>query len=555
MGNITVRDAAQLLKKHGARLENNNDGLDKPLNNITFFVHGNSDKDMLTGREMIIIPYNRTYQSEDYSSFLMGLLNYLVKSDIAALLIYRNVGGDFTLSPEVIDYSNTLKIPLLSIGNNISYTTVVSEIYMTIFDSESFDWNSYSKIISEFSGILLSPKATFDMVSDKLAELVQQNVVIFDSYGFVITHSANKDNSLLTLSEMHDLFAIISKSFSKDSPDEMIQKQITIGERQYLCTLYRTQFKSSLFYVALVNNNFNCATKPHFIHTALFQATRAIALIKNRDSQQYQIKERKLTDFYDTLFYNRNFTEQQLKIKAASCGIDIHGKHQAVKILPDIVPEADDDDKINETLTHIIASILRSHFRKVFIITIEGGFAAFLQYHDDYSAAEHKKKIINALSQVEKALTSSHSVTSVRFGVGKEQDSIFLLQESLRQANDAIKLGGKIACKDDICFWGEMGIYSLLTADSMELFYNMSHNALASISHILGKNSERILDTLENYFDTNCSLLKTAQIMDLHVNTIKYRIAKAKSLLNESMFEGGEEQLLLHLLLKMRHLF
>ena len=129
-----------------------------------------------------------------------------------------------------------------------------------------------------------------------------------------------------------------------------------------------------------------------------------------------------------------------------------------------------------------------------------------------------------------------------------------MLRDSLCQANNAIKLGQKIAYPGNIYFYGEMGIYSLLSADSTEHFHKMCRNELIIISQALGKNADSTLDTLEVYFDTNCNLKETAEVMDIHINTVKYRIDKAKSTLNCFVIKNNEGGLKLHLLLKMRHL-
>lgn len=82
----------------------------------------------------------------------------------------------------------------------------------------------------------------------------------------------------------------------------------------------------------LISDSFDTNINAQFIKTALFQASRSLALVELKSIDNSRIKEAELSDFYGTLFSNATISENQLIIKAANCGIEINAQHQAIII-------------------------------------------------------------------------------------------------------------------------------------------------------------------------------------------------------------------------------
>lgn len=70
-----------------------------------------------------------------------------------------------------------------------------------------------------------------------------------------------------------------------------------------------------------------------------------------------------------------------------------------------------------------------------------------------------------------------------------------------------------------------------------------------------GRDNTSLLDTLEVFLDSNESLIATSKKLDIHVNTVKYRIERIKKIIGDETFNNCDTKLKLHLALKVRKIF
>jgi sugar diacid utilization regulator len=149
-------------------------------------------------------------------------------------------------------------------------------------------------------------------------------------------------------------------------------------------------------------------------------------------------------------------------------------------------------------------------------------------------------------------LSKLPDVNRLFVGVGEVQDSLMLLSRSCRQANHAIALGRKISGNDGLFFFGQMGIYSLVDAKSMEELHSNCFNELEEFANICGVNAGIYLETLEAYFDSGESPAAVASVLGLHINTVRYRMKKITELLGADFFKDGKEKMRMYFLIKMQ---
>ncbi|MDI9461256.1 MAG: helix-turn-helix domain-containing protein [Bacillota bacterium] len=556
---LTVRDAIQLLQNYGVKLENDNEGLSNPIRSITFFIDENPDPSLLMGSELVIIPHGQIDLGNDNKviAFIEESANY----GISALLFYYDVGTNLNLSSTAFKLSNELKMPIISVDKSVAYSTIALEIYSAIFNHD-FDWSNYSRLIEEFSSIMLLSEASFDMIVATLAKITQQDVIVLDRYGFVMcNYFVSENHFLLRNPEILTLFSEMTTILFNDSAEKLVYKKITIDYKCYLCTLCRTKFFNFLYYFVLISDSFDTNINAQFIKTALFQASRSLALVELKSIDNSRIKEAELSDFYGTLFSNATISENQLIIKAANCGIEINAQHQAIIIelvacegYGKLFLKNSNYSNIKGTLTRMIELSLSDCYKTVFVMAIEDGFAVFAQLYNHLLEDQNRELLNKTLDSLRKTLKSWQHISEIYIGVGMKQDSLIMLRDSLSQANEAIKLGQKISFPGNIYYYGELGIYSLLSASTMGQIKQICYNELTKFNQLLGSDADSILETLETFLDTNCSYKDTAIVMNIHTNTVRYRISKVREILNILTDDCTDELLRVHIILKMRHL-
>ncbi|MEY8001341.1 PucR family transcriptional regulator [Clostridium sp. Mt-5] len=119
----------------------------------------------------------------------------------------------------------------------------------------------------------------------------------------------------------------------------------------------------------------------------------------------------------------------------------------------------------------------------------------------------------------------------ISIGIGGFWQRLKDLKYSVNKAEKALKIL-KIF-KSNICSYDEIGIYRLLfqigKKDGMEIFY---HEILGKLIDYDTKNSTKLVETLKTYIDENCNLIKTAKLLFIHKNTLKYRIKRIEEISN-----------------------
>jgi purine catabolism regulator len=161
----------------------------------------------------------------------------------------------------------------------------------------------------------------------------------------------------------------------------------------------------------------------------------------------------------------------------------------------------------------------------------------------------HLREIYECVREKAAAMPESPEIL---IGVGLPCESLMQLVQSYRQASRAIALGRKTAREQGLFFFGRMGVYSLLDAKSTDEFNENCASEIDRLRSRFGDHAEMYFTTLEIYFDSGELLGAAAKRMDIHVNTVKYRLNKIKDALGEAVFKDGAEKLRLYLLIKMR---
>lgn len=106
------------------------------------------------------------------------------------------------------------------------------------------------------------------------------------------------------------------------------------------------------------------------------------------------------------------------------------------------------------------------------------------------------------------------------------------LPNAFRRATRAFKVAQQVGLTG-LQSLESLGLIASVVADK-EIAAVLTETYLAPI-HQLGEYGETLLDTVRSYTANNCQIDATAQELDLHVNTVRYRIAKFEEILGVSL--------------------
>jgi len=142
----------------------------------------------------------------------------------------------------------------------------------------------------------------------------------------------------------------------------------------------------------------------------------------------------------------------------------------------------------------------------------------------------------------------------VASGISRPARGLSALREAYREAKDAVSIAHELGDAEKTTFYGDLKLYQLLLAlkernlDHMRSFYQETLGPL--VDHDNRKQSD-LVRTLTGFFEANGNLAKAAQDLDVHRNTLVYRLERISELTDLDL-NDADNRLILHLSLKIQ---
>lgn len=143
---------------------------------------------------------------------------------------------------------------------------------------------------------------------------------------------------------------------------------------------------------------------------------------------------------------------------------------------------------------------------------------------------------------------------NIMCGVGRPAVGLTDLRASFEDAERALALGEQLWQETHIAFFGDLSLNELLMNVSRhEQIYLFCRNWLSSILDYDQQNNSDLLLTLSVYFANNGNMAATAKQLNVHRNTLVYRLNRIAEITQLDM-DDADVQLNLHLAIKAYHL-
>jgi len=149
------------------------------------------------------------------------------------------------------------------------------------------------------------------------------------------------------------------------------------------------------------------------------------------------------------------------------------------------------------------------------------------------------------------ARTPSGLVTA---GISRPTVGLAALRAAYREAKDAVSIAQELGDIEKTTFYGDLKLYQLLLAlkehnlAHLHRFYDETLGPL--VEHDERKQSD-LIRTLNGFFEANGNLAQAAKDLDVHRNTLVYRLDRISDL-TELDLNDAENRLILHLSLKIQ---
>ena len=169
---------------------------------------------------------------------------------------------------------------------------------------------------------------------------------------------------------------------------------------------------------------------------------------------------------------------------------------------------------------------------------------------DDEGAA--LPRIRSSIEAVRDQLSARLPTGLVAAGISRPAEGMSHLREAYREARDAVVIAHELGDLDSTTYYGDLKLYQLLLTlkernlEQLQQFYSDALGPL--VAHDKRKQSD-LIRTLSGFFAANGNLAKAAQELDVHRNTLVYRLERIAELTKMDL-DDSDNRLILHLALK-----
>ncbi|MGV2436977.1 MAG UNVERIFIED_CONTAM: helix-turn-helix domain-containing protein [Anaerolineae bacterium] len=156
------------------------------------------------------------------------------------------------------------------------------------------------------------------------------------------------------------------------------------------------------------------------------------------------------------------------------------------------------------------------------------------------------------IEEIRNQLADRISHSWVGAGVSRSITGVRGLRDGYREARDALRISSELGLRRQVTLYSDLKLYQLLLVmkeksfDEMARFHKDTLGAL--LEHDERKQGE-LMRTLVGFFDANGNLAKAAIDLDVHRNTLVYRLERIAELTNLDL-DDPDSRLVLHLALK-----
>jgi purine catabolism regulator len=167
-------------------------------------------------------------------------------------------------------------------------------------------------------------------------------------------------------------------------------------------------------------------------------------------------------------------------------------------------------------------------------------------------ATNDLKRVRSQIEELRVQLATRTPSGLVSTGISRPVQGLSGMREAYREAKDAVSIAYELGDKEKTTFYGDLKLYQLLLAlkdRSLTHLKRFHAEILGPLEEHDNRKQSDLIRTLEGFFHANGNLAKAAENLDVHRNTLVYRLERIADLTDLDL-DDADNRLILHLALK-----
>ncbi len=199
-----------------------------------------------------------------------------------------------------------------------------------------------------------------------------------------------------------------------------------------------------------------------------------------------------------------------------------------------------------------LISLVRDDFTRRQLAGAVGQYVDVIVALYPLDSADDLKRVRSHVEELRAQMATRTPNGLVAAGISRPMQGLQGLREAYREAKDAVSIALELGDRDKSTFYGDLKLYQLLLAlkDRSLPHLKRFHQEILGplLEHDARKQSD-LIRTLEGFFNSNGNLAKAAENLDVHRNTLVYRLERIADLTGLDL-DDADNRLILHLALK-----
>ncbi|MGN0675589.1 MAG: PucR family transcriptional regulator [Oscillospiraceae bacterium] len=243
-----------------------------------------------------------------------------------------------------------------------------------------------------------------------------------------------------------------------------------------------------------------------------------------------QLHEQSVMGFFSELLFSHYISDASIRNMGIRCGVDVDEDASMMIIRPIYKRECqrNDFDNVISALNRAIDNELERH---------RINYVSYVYMDEIFIYAVCRSNELSGVRDITAAVCNDYAekYSGLRIcgGIGRVTAGAENFRRSYSEARQALSLSEDDLTPVRIVMYSEMGIIRLLTsASSRGEIKDYCYSTLMPLIDSDRQHNTEYIKTLDTYLRCNCNLIKTAETMFIHRNTIVYRVEKIRSLLD-----------------------
>lgn len=522
---ISVRDALDLPALRGAELVGGAAGIDRIIQSINIMEVPDVGS-YVKPAELLL---TTAYPIREDKNAQEGLVPELWKKGLAGLAIKPQ--RYITEIPEVmIRQADELGFPLIRLPMNASFTEIINPLLMEILNRQAVILQRNDLVSQALAGIMLRGGGLDDIVRS-LAGFLELPVSIHDV-------SFRKMASWLNPRD----FGVELNKLLRES----------VADWRRLSAAFRVKKDSDHF---LLEGVCNAVVRPVVVAGEIYayvfiweaektlserevpsveQAITMIALEINKQRAITSVEAQFKSSFIESIIDGEIDSAESILSRAEAFGWQLPGSINALLFENQELQQVSVQDLVNagrkkSRMLDSIASTLQSLSHGAGVVDFGNRVMVLYGLQEGWDTKASRKASENIASTCCKELERQTAGRTI-VGISRPITGLLHIKEGVEQAKRALEFGRRDLMGGQLFHFDDLGLYRILVnSDEVEI-RQFQQDVLGQLISYDEKNESNLLATLDAILASDMNLVKAAERMFIHYNTLRYRMSRIREI-------------------------